>query len=118
MYHSIVVPLDGSLFSEYALPVARSIARLSGATLRLVHVHVPLEGVAIDTGPLVDFHMDEQSRLHERSYLDKLQAQMTRESHLPVAVTLLDGSVATALADEINVSDADLVVMTTHGRGG
>ena len=39
MYQTILVPLDGSLFGEHALPIACELARRAGATLRLVHVH-------------------------------------------------------------------------------
>jgi hypothetical protein len=35
MYRSIMVPLDGSVFSEHALPLALSIARRAGAALQL-----------------------------------------------------------------------------------
>ena len=41
MYRSILAPLDGSVLSEHALPAAATVARASGATLHLTHVHVP-----------------------------------------------------------------------------
>ena len=40
MYRSILVPLDGSAVSEYALPIACEIARHSGAKLELALVTV------------------------------------------------------------------------------
>src|SRR5262249_30206615 len=42
-YRSLLVPLDGSPFGEHALPLALGIARRSGADVRLVHAHSPLE---------------------------------------------------------------------------
>ncbi len=39
MYHSILVPLDGSPFGEHALPYAFDIARRTGAQLHLAHVY-------------------------------------------------------------------------------
>jgi hypothetical protein len=33
MYRSILVPLDGSPFGEHALPLAREVARRTGASL-------------------------------------------------------------------------------------
>ncbi len=42
MFRSLLVPLDSSVFGEHALPVAHAIASRSGATLHLVHVHVPV----------------------------------------------------------------------------
>lgn len=118
MYRSILVPLDGSPFSEYALPIARAVASRSGAPLRLVHVHVPLDGLPIDGVPLVDPQLDQESRDYERAYLERLRQEIPAELERPTMVALLDGSVAAALAEEIRASCADLVVMTTHGRSG
>ncbi|MCH7935026.1 MAG: universal stress protein, partial [Gemmatimonadetes bacterium] len=41
MFESLLVPLDRSKFSERSLPTAIALAGESGATLHLVHVHVP-----------------------------------------------------------------------------
>ena len=41
MYRTILVPLDGSVFGEHALPLALGIARRSSATVQLVHVCTP-----------------------------------------------------------------------------
>jgi nucleotide-binding universal stress UspA family protein len=38
MYHSLLVPLDGSPLAEYALPLARSHAVRAGAQLQLLYV--------------------------------------------------------------------------------
>jgi nucleotide-binding universal stress UspA family protein len=38
---SILVPLDGSVQARSALPIARTLARLSGATVHLLHVSEP-----------------------------------------------------------------------------
>jgi len=39
VYRTILLPLDGSVFSEHALPAAIEVARRSGAVLHLVHVY-------------------------------------------------------------------------------
>jgi len=41
MYRSILVPIDGSPLSEYALSLAQELARRSNAALHLAHVHIP-----------------------------------------------------------------------------
>jgi len=38
MFHTILTPLDGSILGEHAIPLALSIARRSGASLKLLHV--------------------------------------------------------------------------------
>ena len=42
MYESILVPLDGSEFSEQALPIAANIARRAGASFQVVRAHSPI----------------------------------------------------------------------------
>ena len=55
MYQSILVPLDGSHFSEHALPIAGELARRAGATLRLVHIHTLSASPIYEGGqPVID----------------------------------------------------------------
>lgn len=117
MYRAILVPLDGSAFGEQALPVALSIARRAGATVRLAHVHVAGQPAYGDTPASVHDSLDMQARATERAYLDEL-AQRAMLSHaVPVECALLDGPVADALCDDAQAGGVDLMVMSTHGRG-
>jgi nucleotide-binding universal stress UspA family protein len=117
MFRSIVVPLDGSTFSEHALPLAIGIARRSNAQLRLVHVHtVTAPLYAIDGAAVLDRIPDEQNRESELAYLYGVARRIT--PCLPVApeVSLLSGPVAETLEHYVAETHTDLVVMTTHGR--
>jgi len=49
MYRSLLVPLDGSVFAEQALPLALDIARRADATISVVQVHVPLTAMYADS---------------------------------------------------------------------
>lgn len=119
MYRSILVPLDGSSFGEQALPWALSIARRSGASLRLVHVLSPVpaalpEGVAV---PLLSDRLEEESRRQRRTYLDAIVARLTDCCPLFVSADLVEGAVAPTIRAAATGTSVDLVVMTTHGRG-
>ena len=119
MYRSILVPLDGSAFSEHALPMARLLAQRSGATLRLVHVQ---------TRSLADKDFTALSDNHELTYLDQLKERLAANSSVPLAMTtevlerslfqMVQESLGKFLASHIATTTPDLVVMTTHGRGG
>jgi nucleotide-binding universal stress UspA family protein len=110
MYQSILVPLDGSLFGEHALPYALDIARRTGAKLHLAHVStVPPDTV----GDVVDGEL----RMHEQAYLEGIVPRVQPHCAGPITTVQLDGPIATALHDYAVASKADLVVMTTHGRG-
>jgi hypothetical protein len=45
MFRSLLVPLDGSIFSEHALPFALDIAKRASAAVQLLQVHVPLNAL-------------------------------------------------------------------------
>ena len=116
MIRSILVPLDGSPFGEYALPLAASIAREAPARLQLVRVHRPLSAVAAEGIFLLD-DLDQSLRVEEKLYLDRVARRLRNEAGVSATATLLDGDVAAALEERATLSECDLVVLSTHGRG-
>lgn len=116
MYRKLLVPLDGSVFSEHALAPAASIAARAGSTLWLVLVHHPTHLVTEELGPtpiLESWEADRRER--EEAYLDSRAAEL-REQGLEVVTELRRGDVARELTDL--AAEADLLVLATHGRGG
>ena len=119
MLHTIVVPLDGSRFSEQALIPAYRIARRLHATVELVHVFEPtLPSIYASGAPVLEPRLDRDLRAEARAYLEMIAARERRSADVRVAATLLEGPVVKALADHVARLDGALVVMTTHGRGG
>ena len=118
MYRTLMVPLDGSTFAEHALPLALGLARRAGAALNLVSVHVPLLSVAADSIAPGTCEAEDRVLAQERAYLDGIVGQLTALATVPVTSALLEGAaVAELLAGHAATTNADLVVMTTHGRG-
>jgi len=119
MYRNLLVPLDGSPFSEHALPFACGIAQRSGAGLHLAHVHVLGDPIYIEGMPVVDGELRSLGREHERAYLDRIRTQLASTT---LAITCADldsdSSVAGVLARYAEANAIDLVVMTAHGRRG
>lgn len=116
-YRSLLVPVDGSPFGEHALPLALGIARRSGADVRLVHVHSPLEVAYRPEQEYYDGPLDTWLERRQSSYLDKLVRRLARVTSVPVTPVLMRGrEVADSLCRAAE-SGADLVVMATHGRG-
>jgi nucleotide-binding universal stress UspA family protein len=115
----ITVPLDGSAFAEQALPLAVEFAQASNACLRLAYVHTP--AAAWDPGvefSLFDPELEQQVREREMAYLDRVAHQLNRGGGLHLERVLLNGTIASALEEYVERSGTDLVVMTSHGRGG
>jgi nucleotide-binding universal stress UspA family protein len=115
MFRSLLVPLDGSSFSEHALPFALSIAKRAGAAVQLVHVHTPLvDATGID---VLDSGADERVKEQEWAYLDRMvDSWRVAAPNVRLSSALLEGFAPEVLREQMN-GQADLVVMATHGRG-
>lgn len=119
MFRNVLVPVDRSPFSEAAIPHAAAIARRAGGALHIALVHavsVPdaLKGapVALETG------LDLEIQQAEREYLDRLAERIATEHAIQPKTVLLDGPIATSIEQHGRDIEADLLVMSTHGRGG
>jgi nucleotide-binding universal stress UspA family protein len=120
MYRSLMVPLDGSAFGEYALPRALGIAQRAGARVELIHICTPpLPSVFADglvnptpVEPPLDL-AGEQAH----AYLHQLADRLAPHWHMPISTVVRYGPVADTLFNYAVESATDLVVMTTHGYG-
>ena len=116
MQTRITVPLDGSTLGRRAIPVALALARRSDATVELVHVHARAPVAA--GAPAFDTRLDDEERARMRTELNDLASQLAGETGLEVVARFLDGEVISSLRRYLMTSDASLIVMMTHGRGG
>lgn len=119
MPKKILVPLDGSTFSEHALPVAAKLAREAGAELYLIQVHETAIGGIYPNGvPAFDTRWNAELRLQEQEYLRAAAGRCMAREGVSARTDLLDGVAPVAIARFATELDIDLIVMTTHGRGG
>jgi nucleotide-binding universal stress UspA family protein len=114
----VLVPLDGSTFADQALPPAYRWAAALGAEVMLASVQPWMATrIAAFDGYMPDVAtLDEQVAEAATEHLAGAQAQAP--AALSVATTLLRGEPAGCLVDLIEQQRIDLVVMTSHGRGG
>ncbi len=117
MYRNILVPLDGSPFSEQALPLAISLARRADGALRLVYVHAPLGSVYAEAAVTFDISLERELKHREKVYLDDLADRIRALGNVPVQTVIAEGSVTPTIRAAVAGTEADLIVMTTHGRG-
>jgi nucleotide-binding universal stress UspA family protein len=113
MFQKVMVPLDGSPLAEQALGQAAAIARAAGAVLDLVLVHEPLPFAGFGDSPWEDYRWTQ----HE-TYLEAIAREMTSGASMPITRAVLAGDPADMICRRAWEIDADLVVMTTHGRTG
>jgi nucleotide-binding universal stress UspA family protein len=119
MNTNIMVPLDGSLFSEQALFYALEVAKRADARVHLVMVRVQTPNVlrrfAVNGGRS---NLPETELEDEREYLTRLEEAATWQAGIAPVTALLFGDVVTTLEDYAASNGIDLVIMTTHGRSG
>jgi nucleotide-binding universal stress UspA family protein len=114
MFKNIMLPVDGSHFSELALPLAVHLAKVSSARLHIVRVHV----TAVPTAEtVISDNYDELVRDWERDALTAARGR-AMDAGVQASTELLDGPIVEGLQRYIAATNIDLVVMTTHGRSG
>jgi nucleotide-binding universal stress UspA family protein len=118
MFRHIMVPLDGSIFAERALPPAVHLAALTGATVHLVRAVEPPPAPARMHTPInvYDMYMAEEIQA-AATYLESIRAQLSTDG-LRVQVQPLAGGPLYALPHYEHRAGIDLVVMSSHGRAG
>ena len=110
MYRTILVPVDGSSLSEYAIPFAIEIARRAKGRVRLLRA-MP-ESLVVSNIPV---SIQATARKLAQTEVDRLlRAYSTSEVSLTADVRIGFPVVEISKA----ATKADLIVMTTHGRGG
>lgn len=112
MYRTILVPLDGSTFSERALPMATALARAMRAQVILTRA------ASAAVFPGVDATETQVEAVAEaQAYLSALAVDLSQQG-LDIEVAVPYGDAAESILLEIGLHNADLVVMGTHGRSG
>ena len=109
----ILVPLDGSEFSEKVLPHVETLAKRSGAEVILLRV-VPF------TWPDEFLHVREMGNKLDKEasdYLFAINAQLGGKG-IKGECCVQEGSVPEVICDFAREKGVDLITMTTHGRGG
>ncbi len=118
-YKKIIVPIDGSGWSERAIPHAVDIAQNNDAEVILLHVFKPPASDYV--GEIALAGQDESLMALREDMKQKLMALrgQVRSEGVDVRVQFIEGvGVAGIICDFINEENADLVVMSSHGRTG
>lgn len=111
MVKHILVPLDGSAFSERAVPAAQALAAATGAAVSLIRVvEVMAPG---EREPGIVSYLDEHRVAVAQDYISR--AAQGVNSHTVTAEAYLAADVATGIIARAVDTGADLIVMTTHG---
>jgi nucleotide-binding universal stress UspA family protein len=129
----LLVGLDGSPLAERVLPYAQALAHASGATVTLVQVVPPSVErerlqhenprllpfmAAIPGTPAAAVVEGERAHRHDAEhYLDAV-AWRLGEAGVATEVAVVHGDPAVVLAEEARLRQANLILLSTHGRSG
>jgi nucleotide-binding universal stress UspA family protein len=122
MFKNILVPTDGSGFSNRAVATAAQLAKSLGAELLMLHVRSPLE---------IPHHVEggALSNLGGKIVMQEIEDEERKLLDAALEIAAADGIKAeTAFVAGYSTYDAiiriareqhcDLIVMASHGRGG
>jgi nucleotide-binding universal stress UspA family protein len=124
VFRTILVPLDGSVFAEQALPLAVALARPTGTPLRLLRVVPPLADYLfwppLRSDPL-DHELREMHRAEAQAYLVSVAHRL--KDACPVTCNVVEDvmeeeeGICESIIADITRTGADLIVVSSHGRG-
>jgi nucleotide-binding universal stress UspA family protein len=119
MYHTILVPLDGSSRAEAILPHVESLAQALHSKVVLLRVVDPaayavgLEGMPLDaTRDIIDVEVQEAER-----YLEGKGGEL-KALGIDVQTSVRYGAITQGILDAADSENADLIAMSSHGRTG
>ena len=111
MYRRILVAVENSPADRTILSHVSELARLTGASLLLVHV---ADGWAARNFNQLKLRESEEMKI-DRDYLDRLKSELEGRG-LKVETRLAMGDPADELVKVSEEQDVDLIAMSTHGH--
>ena len=111
MYTRILVPVENSPYDAAILDHVRGLAKLTGASVVLIHV---ADGWAARNANQLDLRESEEMR-KDREYLDHLTTELERDG-IDADSVLAGGEPSREIAEAAVREGCDLIAMSTHGH--
>jgi nucleotide-binding universal stress UspA family protein len=117
MYRRALVPLDGSMIAEAIVPFILEIAGPLDMEVALLRVILPTPPVMGEGGGAMVVDDVEQLRARAEEYLASVATGLRARGVRATTQVRFGNAVGEILAGA-REAEADLIAMTTHGRGG
>jgi nucleotide-binding universal stress UspA family protein len=118
MFKRILVPLDGSIRAEQAIPLAARLARASGGSVLLLRVvTTPLEFGPYMRQSMMIREVVEADIVHAAEYLSNV-ARSDDLKGIETQVVVFTGSEALTIIETARDQHVDLILLTSHGDTG
>jgi nucleotide-binding universal stress UspA family protein len=122
-FTKILLPLDGSLFSEASISHVEELAGVSGAEVILLTISEPPE-IPSDRSPAIKPTWEEyrDALIQEvedqgTTYLESVRAKL-KEKGIKTSIRFVMGNAAESIIQIAEEEEVDLIAMTTHGHTG
>ena len=115
MFDHILVPLDGSLLAECVLPHVAAFAQTSLARVTLLHVmdNEAISGAKKAVDPFEWAIRKVEAEVYQQGVRERL-----KKAGLEAATAIIEGRAADSIINYANETQADLIVLSSHGRSG
>jgi nucleotide-binding universal stress UspA family protein len=113
VFKKLLIPLDRSSLAEQAIGQAAAIARAAHAEVDVVLVHQPLPFAGFNDEP-----WNEQQWNNDHKYVETIANDVTSGARVPVTHNVARGEAIDMICKRAWDIQADLIVMTSHGRTG
>ncbi|HET7874226.1 MAG TPA: universal stress protein [Methylomirabilota bacterium] len=112
-FDKVLVPLDGSILAESAIPTAVELAGVKSAALILLRA---AEAHTLPGADPTDAQVEVVREAEE--YLTAMAERLRAQGVKDVETSVWYGPAETAIIDAARLRKVDLIVMSTHGRSG
>lgn len=113
MFVNLMVPLDGSAMADRILPHVAAIAQIGGPQITLLRVLETDDDESMPVDPLAWHFAEAEARAH----LEEAGRQLAQLG-LASTTVLLQGGAAQRIVEYSHKNGVDLVVLSSHGKGG
>lgn len=118
MYKRALVPLDGSMIAEAIVPFILEIAGPLDMEVALLRVVVPSPPLVIEGSTHAVVEDAEKLRADAEQYLESIATALRARGVRVTTHVRYGGDAVGEITAAARETGADLIAMTTHGRGG
>jgi nucleotide-binding universal stress UspA family protein len=118
MFKKILVPLDGSKFSEAVLPHVRSLAQAHQAEVYVLQVTEPLRPSLYPQGVALLEPVVRELRAEANAYIHKMATTLNDQDIRAHGEVVDAVGIANAILGFAEAKGVDLIALSTHGRSG
>ncbi len=116
-YKKILVSLDGSALAEAALPHAQTLASDEDAQIILLRVSADPAAEFSFSDPSIADNLIQEMEVETLSYMQSVRGKL-QKAGFRTSFLIRQGAIAETILQVAAEINADVIVMSTHGRSG